>query len=392
MSTSITSADTVTTLYVAIELSKAGWLVAMQTPLDGRPRRYKLKAGDIAGLLALIERWRERVIGADGGKPAVFCCYEAGYDGFWVQRRLAAQGISCHVMDPASLQVDRRARRVKTDAIDVEALLRTLIAWSRGEIQVCRMVRVPTVAEEDARRLHRERKRLVGERIAHVNRMKSLLALHGVSDYQPLRSDRHARLEQLVGADGCALPPQIQRELERELARLELVMAQIAEVEAARDAVVTTTARPEDEKSRLMIANLTRLRGIGPEIATVLVREIFYRCFGNRRQVASYAGLTPSPYASGGTSRDQGISKAGNALVRTTMIELAWLWLRYQPDSALSRWFRERAGKMAGRIRRIMIVAVARKLLVALWRYVNGGVVPTDAVIRRACQREPVAA
>ena len=279
-------------------------------------------------------------------------------------------------MDPASLQVDRRARRVKTDAIDVEALLRTLIAWSRGEIRVCRMVRVPTVAEEDARRLHRERKRLVAERIAHVNRMKSLLALHGVGDYQPLRSDRHTRLEGLVGADGCALPPQVQRELERELARLELVMAQIAEVETARDAVVTTTARPEDDRFRLIIANLTRPRGIGPEIATVLVREIFYRCFGNRRQVASYAGLTPSPYASGGTSCDQGISKAGNALVRTTMIELAWLWLRYQSDSALSRWFRERAGKTAGRIRRIMIVAVARKLLVVLWRYVNGGLVP----------------
>jgi Transposase IS116/IS110/IS902 family len=182
------------------------------------------------------------VIGADGGKPAVFCCYEAGYDG---------------------------------------------------------------------------------------------------------RSDRHTRLERVVGADGCALPPQVQRELERELARLELVMAQIAEVEAARDAVVTTTARPEDEKSRLMIANLTRLRGIGPEIATVLVREIFYRCFGNRRQVASYAGLTPSPYASGGTSRDQGISKAGNALVRTTMIELAWLWPR--PTRQRTQPMVPRASRQDGR-------------------------------------------
>jgi transposase len=365
---------------LAIELSKTSWVIAVNTPLSEKISRRTLKSGDWNGLLELIERLQTRVGGATGRPVEVSSCYEAGYDGFWLHRRLQAQGVDNYVIDPASLQVDRRARGAKTDRIDAERLLRSLMAYLRGEPKVWSVVRVPSVAEEDARRLHRERDRLIDERVQHVNRIKGLCALHGIYDYEPMRPKRLARLEGLRTAEGEELPARLKEEIRRQLQRLELVLGMIAALEAERDAIVTDAAPAQLNAKK--ICELNKLRALGPEISTVLVGEVYYRSFNNRRQVGSYVGFAPSPFRSGAMARDQGISKAGNSKARTTMIELAWLWLRYQPDSALSIWFRERVGSMKGRIRRITIVALARKLLVALWRYLETGVVPQGAVLK----------
>jgi transposase len=284
-------ADPAGTIYAAVELSQRGWLVAVQVPGNGRASRHKLSYGDVAGLLGLIERIRAKEERATGRPVRAACCHEAGYDGFWLHRRLEAAGVASHVLDPASLQVDRRARRVKTDAIDAEALLRALTAYCRGEAGACRMVRVPSVEEEDAKRLHRERRRLIKGHVAHVNRIKALLATQGISDYQPLKADRRARVDELRTAEGRALPPHLRREILRELDRLGLVLDQVRAVEAERDAVARAD-RPAGAGER-MIWDLARLRGVGPETATVLVREALDRGFANRRQVAAYAGLTP---------------------------------------------------------------------------------------------------
>jgi len=366
--------------YLAIELSKQSWVVAINTPLAHKIGRHTLPGCDWKGLLQLIERIRARVARELGRPVEMIACYEAGYDGFWLHRLLEAQGVRCCVIDPASLQVDRRGRRAKTDRIDAERLLRSLMAYLRGEPKVWSVVRVPSIGEEDDRRLHRERDRLIAERVQHVNRIKGLCAIQGIYDYEPRRPDRMQRLKQLRTGDGRALPPRLQAELTRELQRLELVLRMLAEIDAERDAIAA--ARMSAHSNAKKIQNLVKLKAIGPEIATVLAGEVFYRSFANRRQLASYVGLTPSHLQSGASCRDQGISKAGNPKARTTMIELAWLWLRHQPDSAFSMWFRERVGSLKGRIRRITIVAVARKLLIALWRYLEAGVVPAGAVLK----------
>ena len=367
-------------VFVAIELSKSAWLFAAQASPSGKTSSHRLESGDITGLLTLLRRLQARERQAcGGGAVQVVVGYEAGYDGFWLQRRLAAEGITCWVMDPGSLQVNRRARRAKTDRLDAAMLLRALIAWCRGDRAACHMVQVPSVAREDARRTHRERQRLVVERVQHVNRIKGLLATQGIHDYQPLRRDRSARLGEVRTKDGHALPPRLRREIERELQRLELVLEPL---EAERDTAVAAPA--VDDADAAKVALLARLGGIGNELATVLVREGLYRSFTNRKEVAAYAGLTPMPFASGERHREQGISKAGNPLLRKAMLELAWLWLRYQPDSALARWFTDRVGSVRGRIRKITAVALARKLLVALWRYVTAGLMPEGARIKAA--------
>jgi len=372
--------DTVRCL-LAIELSKKNWIVAVNTPLSDKISRYTLKPCDGKELLDLCERIRTRVARETKKRVEIVSCYEAGYDGFWLHRLLEAHGIRNYVIDPASLQVDRRARRAKTDGIDVEKLLRSLMAYLRGEPKIWSVVRVPSVAEEDDRRLHRERGRLINERIQHVNRIKGLLAIHGIYDYQPLRRDRMQQLERLRTADGQALPPRLKTEILRELQRLELVIGMIRTIEAERDAVASAETEAEHTSGK-KIQDLVKIKSIGPEFATTLVGEVFYRSFNNRKQLASYVGITPAHFQSGSTCRDQGISKAGNAKARTVMIELAWLWLRHQPDSPLSVWFRDRVGKLKGRIRRITIVAVARKLLIALWRYLEIGLVPEGAVLK----------
>jgi transposase len=310
-----THGETVRCLF-AIELSKQSWVVAFNTPLSEKISRRTLKGCDWKGLLELIEEVRARVSRETGRAVEVISCYEAGYDGFWLHRQLEAHGIRNYVIDPASLQVDRRARRVKTDRIDAERLLRSLMAYLRGEPKVWSVVRVPSVAEEDARRLHRERDRLVSERVQHVNRIKGLCALQGVYDYHPLRPQAMARLEQLRTAQGGALPPRLKSEIKRELHRLELVVEMITTLEAERDAIV------EDESSMHLNAKkiqaLHKLKAIGPEFASVLVGEIFHRDFANRRQLASYVGFAPSPFQSGNVAHDQGISKAGRAPHRRT--------------------------------------------------------------------------
>ena len=366
--------------FVAIELSKSSWVVGFQTPLAQQTSRYQLKACDAKALLDLIERGRVRVARELGRPVEVMSCYEAGYDGFWLHRVLQAHGIRNHVLDPASLQVNRRARRPKTDRIDADQMVRALIRRLRGEREACSVVCVPSPEQEDARRLHRERHRLIAERVAHVNRIKGLCATQGIYDYQPQSSDRLERIEKLRTGDGRALPTRLKAEIVREIKRLELVLEMIVTVEAERDRIL------KEEKSTHLNADkiklLAKLKAIGPEFSTTLVGEVFYREFANRRQLGSYVGLASSPFCSGSLDRDQGISKAGNPKARTMMIELAWTWLRFQPDSALSRWFCQRVGNLKGRPRRIAIVAMARKLLVALWRYLQTGVIPTGAELK----------
>ena len=365
---------------VTIELSGASWVIGVLRPEADKISVHTLKSGDADALVALMHKVRRRSERALGAPVAIASCFEAGYDGFWLHRRLVAEGIASHVIDPASLEVNRRARMVKTDRIDAVRLVRALAAHLRGEPKVVSVVRVPTPEAEDARRVSRERHRLIGERVSHVNRIKGLCATQGIYDVNPLRRDRWQRLAGLRTGDGRALPPRLAAELERELKRLELVLEMIATLEAERDAVVAApaAAHPNGHK----IQALARLKGIGPEFATVLVGEVFHRAFDNRRQVASYVGLAPSPFRSGGLAREQGISKAGNPKARTTMVELAWMWLRHQPESALSQWFRERVGAARGRLRRIAAAALARKLLVALWRYLEAGLVPAGATLK----------
>lgn len=382
-SPSILTCDTETAtsaIFVSIELSKKSWLIAIHTPLADKIGLHKVLAGDSTELLAHIRRYMTRVERATSGPVNVLSCYEAGYDGFWLHRVLLEAGIANYVIDPASLQVNRRARRAKTDRIDAHGMLRALMAFARGEEQVFSVVRVPSVEEEDARRVHRERERLIKERIQHVNRIKGLLATHGIYGYEPMRRHRRERFEALKTAMGTPLPDNLRDEIVRHLQRLELVLEMIRAVETRRDAVVQTQSASNE--SCLKVQHLVRLKAIGPQFATVLVNEVLHKQFANRRQVASYAGLTPSPFNSGSLVREQGISKAGNPRARTTMIELAWLWLRYQPHSALSHWFHERVGTGRGRVRRIAIVAVARKLLIALWRYVETGLLPVGAELK----------
>jgi transposase len=370
-------------VYVAIELSKKGWLIALRGPAADRISLHRLAAGDAAGLLALIERFRRAAVETTGTEVAVLACQEAGYDGFWLHRLLMAAGIASHVVDPASIHVDRRARRAKTDRIDAQALLRTLMAHHRGEGRVWSVVRAPTPEEEDARRPHRERQNLIKERGRHVNRVKGLCAQQGILDYEPMRSDRYERLAELRTGDGRPLPPRLLAEIRRELARLELLLEQIAEVEAAREAALKAEPAEPAEAARVeRTLALRRLLAVGPETSTVLGSEVFFRRFENRRQLAAYVGLAPSPHMSGGLSREQGIAKSGNPRARTALVELAWLWLRHQPRSVLAEWFVRRVGEQRGRLRRIMVVALARKLLVALWRYLETGLVPQGATLR----------
>jgi len=307
----------------AIELSKKSWVIGFIRPFSSKISRRILSGGDWKGLLELIEEVQTRASRETGRAVEVMSCYEAGYDGFWLHRLLEAHGIRNYVIDPASLQMDRRARSVKTDRIDTERLLRSLMAYLRGEPKVWSVVRAPSLAEEDARRPHRERDRLISERVRHVNRIKGLCALHGIYDYQPLRPQAMARLEQLRTAQGSSLPPRLKSEIRRELQRLELVVEMIATLEAERDAIVEDEASTHINAKK--IRDLHKLKAIGPEFAAVLVGEIFHRHFNNRRQLASYVGFAPSPFQSGNVARDQGISKAGNSKGRTTGIELAWL-------------------------------------------------------------------
>ncbi len=363
-------------IYAALELSKNSWLLAIHFPGRDNPSLHPIKGGDADGLMTKLDAARQRLAKVSGQVPKLTLCYEAGYDGFWLARFLEPRGVDCRVMDPASLQVSRHARRVKTDRIDVEKLLHTLIAWCRGERHVCAMVVIPSVEEEDLRRSHRERDRLVRERTAHINRIKGLLFGQGIRGINVKSRYKSLTPADLVTGDGRPLPERLGREIARETQRLALVQEQLAEVERERDQAPTPCEATERKRHQLL-----RLNGIGAASAPILAREVYYRQFANRRQVASYIGLAPSPYDSGESRRSQGISKAGNSLVRAVMIQTAWLWLRHQPNSALTQWFRQRTEGQSKRMRCVMIVALARKLAIALWRYLEHGLIPQGAII-----------
>lgn len=368
-------------IFISLELSRSTWLVTSLLPDGGeKMSKHSVRGGDAAGLLYRFRQLQEKAERRTGRRVPIVVIQEAGLDGFWIHRMLEKEGIESHVVDAASIATSRRRRRAKTDRIDGEALIRALLAHKRGEPRVCAMVRIPTPEEEDRRRISRERKTLTAERVAHVNRIKGLLFSQGVA-YEPLRRNRRARLAELRGRDGRPLPEHLKRQIDRELDRLELVLEQIKAIEADRDGMLTPVNEAEGPMPAKMLMDLN---GIGAEFAAVLWSEGLFRHFANRRQVAAYAGLAPTPWQSGTVDREQGVGKSGNPRLRTTMLQLAWLWLRHQPDSTLSRWFHERVSRNGGRFRKTMITALARKLLVALWKYVTAGVVIEGATIRTA--------
>lgn len=381
METVLGGNDSVTggVLYLALELSDKRWKLGFSE--GSRVRVVSIAAGDWAGLHAQMDKARAKFKLAAGVR--VVSCYEAGRDGFWIHRDLVHEGVDNVVVDPASIEVNRHRRRAKTDRLDVRALLRQLMRYAGGEGEALHVVRVPSVAEEDRRRLHRERERLIKERGAHASRIDSLLITHGVR----LRLNQHfAEALQTArgGAYGYALGEDLLAELGREYERYRLADDQIKGLEAEQRRRVQALVAGECADADLAaVAQLMQLKAVGWQSAWLLVQEFFgWRRFANAKQVGACAGLTPTPYDSGDSRREQGVSKAGNRRVRTLMVELAWLWLRYQPDSALSRWFRARVGGAGKRARRIAIVALARKLLVALWRYLEHGVMPAGAVLK----------
>ena len=373
--------DEYATVLVGFELSKATWKVGVIMPGSKKLSRYSISGGNTEALRSLFSKVRTKA--ERGGKPVrIMACYEAGYDGHWLHRWLVGEGVISHEIDPSSIEVSRRARRAKTDRLDLEKMMRAFAAYLRGELRACSVVRVPTVEDEDRKRRTRERERLGKERTAHTNRIKGLLHGQGVRDAMPLKPGFIASLDKVRTGDGRPLPPQLKEEIIREHERLSLILKQQAALEAKSKAE-RLAAEPDTAQAKML--HLANLKGIGPVGAQLLVNEVFYRSFDNRRQVGSYFGLTGTPFDSGESRREQGISKAGNRRARELAVELAWLWLRHQPDSELARWFRERVGDIKGRMRRITIVALARKLMVALWRYLQTGVVPTGAVLRPSC-------
>lgn len=369
-------------LYLAFELGRKEWKLAFALEASQKPRLRTIAAGDISALLTEIKHTAEKfsIAGEEGYR--VVSCYEAGRDGFWLHRQLGALGIDNVVVDAGSIEVSRRFRRAKTDKLDVQGLLSRLIRFWQGERKVWSVVRVPTVEQEDGRQLSRELESLKQERTRHRNRLLGLLASQGVLHLK-VRSDFIEQLSKVLLWDGSALPPGLFGRLLREYERLEKTQEQIRELEKQRQEQVTAESpSPAIEQVR----QLALLKSIGLTSAWLFVREFFgWRKFRNRREVASLAGLAPLPYQSGESIRqDQGISKAGNRRLRTMIIEIAWTWLRFQPRSRLSLWFQERYGPGSKRSRRVGIVALARKLLVELWRYLETGVIPEGAALKSA--------
>ena len=364
-------------LYLALELSQAEWKLGFTIGLGQAPRLRDMPACDLAGLKREIEQAKGRFGLAK--EVSVYSCYEAGRDGFWLDRYLESVGVKNRVVDSASIEVNRRFRRAKTDRLDVGKLLNMLVRYDQGEAKVWSVVHVPKVAEEDQRQLHRELMALKREQTHHINRMKGLLASQGV--VMEVKKDFGEELAEVKLWDGSKIGPGLRGLLEREVTRLELVREQIKALEKERKEMLKNSTDPAIEQVR----RLLRLKGIGMNSAWVDVMEFFaWRGFHNRREVGALAGLTPTPYASGESVRERGISKAGNRPVRALAIEIAWSWLRNQPNSQLSRWYRKRFAKGGSRVRRIGIVALARKLLIALWRYLEEGLLPEGAQLKSA--------
>lgn len=364
-------------LFMAMELSSTKWGLGFTIGLGQPPRLRKLDAGNLEGLMEEIRLSKKR-FGLSATAP-VLSCYEAGRDGFWLHRYLIAQGVLNHVVDSASIEVNRRKRRVKTDRIDVGKLLTMLIRSAQGESKVWSVVNPPSPEEEDQRQLHRDLMALKRERTHHINRIKGLLASQGVK--MAIKPDFLRQLETVRLWDGGRIGDGLRNRLEREHQRYQLVQSQILQIDRQRREIIRTEHTPAIEQVR----QLLRLKGIGINSAWVYVMEFFaWRNFRNRREVGALAGLAPTPYQSGDSGREQGISKAGNRPIRAMAIEIAWAWVRHQPESALSIWYQKRFSHGNSRIRRIGIVALARKLLIALWRYLELGVIPEGAQFKQA--------
>jgi transposase len=361
-------------LYLALELSWNSWKLAFTVGLGQKPRLRTIRARDTAALLLEIQKAKLR-FGLGDDTPVV-SCYEAGRDGFWLHRFLVHHGINNQVVDSASIEVNRRKRRAKSDSLDATKLVQMLIRWHNGERSVWSIVNVPTVADEDRRQRHRELIELKAERTEHVNRIKGLLAALGLGIV--VNAQLPQRLEELRQWDGAPLPQAVRERILREFERWQQVHAQIRALESSQRRAVRDDEEPQVEQAR----HLLKLRGVGVVGAWILVREVFgWRQIKNRRELASLVGLTPTPYGSGDSQQEQGISKAGNRRVRWLLIELAWGWLHHQPQSELSQWYQGRFGSGNARARKVGIVALARKLLIALWKYVERGEVPKGAVL-----------
>jgi transposase len=361
-------------LYMALELSSGTWKLALTVGLGQKPRLKTVTARSTVGLLFEIKAAKKR-FGLPEDAP-VLSCYEAGRDGFWLHRFLLAHGVQNQVVDSASIEVNRRQRRAKSDGLDAVKLVEMLIRWRNGERKVWKLIRVPSVADEDQRQLHRELIELKGERTAVSNSIKGLLATLGLTVI--VDETLPKQLENLGQWDGAKLPPCLHQRLLREFARWQLISRQIDGLERERSAKIRDDNTPQIQRVR----RLMNLKGIGQNGAWLLVYEFFgWRQIKNRRELGSLAGLTPTPYDSGESRREQGISKAGNRRVRWMMTQLAWGWLRYQPQSELSRWYQRRFGQGNTRLKKVGIIALARKLLVALWKYEEGGEAPAGAVI-----------
>jgi transposase len=370
------------TMIAVIEMGQASWLVAGIVPgLERQP--LKKLGSDEQALFQLLQRWRNEAVQAGRTIKRLVVAYEAGRDGFWLARWLRARDIEAYVIHPNSVAVSREHRRAKTDRLDTELLKRAFLGWLRGEAGHCSMAAIPTIEEEDARRPNRERENLVGERTRIVNRMKATLARFGIRSFKVTLRHADERLNDLRTAEAASLPANTHAELRRDMARLRVVGDQIKEIEQQRLHRIEQAA-PSEKGPHAMIRLLARVIGIGVETADMLVNEILSRQLRDRKAVARYAGLTGSPDESGKRRREKGLSRAGNARVRRGMIQLAWRFLMFQKDSALAQWYRARTADARGGTRKTMIVALARKLLIALWRMVTTGEIPEGISLRPA--------
>ena len=381
-SKSPTGLDQDSTLIVVVEMSQSSWLVAAMVPGISRQPLKKLEP-DEETLLKLVHRWRGEAVSAGREVTRIVLAYEAGRDGFWLARWLNARGIEAHVIHPSSVAVSREHRRAKTDRLDTQLLMRAFLGWLRGELRHCTMAAIPTVEEEDARRPSREREKLVGERTRIVNQLKATLARFGIRGFKPTLRNAAERLDELRTAEGSALPENTRAEAKRSIARLTVVRDQIKEIEQERLRKLSTTS-PVRERPNLMVSLLAQVIGISVETADMLVAEILSRPLRDRKAVARYGGLTGAPDESGRRRREKGLARTGNARVRRAMIELAWRFIRFQKQSALAQWFEKRITGAGRGERKKMIVALARKLLIPLWRMVTTGEIPEGVALRPA--------
>ena len=379
LSRSLTALEPNGTLIAVIEMSLSSWLVAGIVPGVERQPLKKLSV-DESALLKLLHRWREEA--EKGGRriERIVVAFEAGRDGFWLARWLKARSIEVHVIHAASVAVSREHRRAKTDRLDTELLKRAVLGWLRGERDHCKMVAIPTIKDEDAKRPNRERDSLVGERSRIVNRMKAALVRLGIRGFNPKLKRAAERLDGLRTPEGEPIPPNTLAELRRDMERRRLVNNQIRQIEEAR---LERLEQTPSDGPHAMVRLLARVIGVGIETADMLVHEVLSRNMRDRRAIARYGGLTGSPDESGRRRREKGLARSGNARVRRGMIQLAWRFLMYQKDSALAQWYRVRTENARG-TRKPLIVALARKLLIALWRLVRQGVVPDGVVLRPA--------